>query len=77
MRGDVSAIAPLSPRQLFANRRALVFIAIWFAITLYTGVTGMATPGESQAIAWEAHLGGFLGGLAAFYLLDRRALRLN
>jgi membrane associated rhomboid family serine protease len=74
MRSDMSHIKPLGPRALLRNSRALVFIAIWFAITLLTGVTGMVTPGETQAIAWEAHIGGFIGGLAAFYLLDRCAL---
>jgi membrane associated rhomboid family serine protease len=74
MRTDVSHIKLLGPRALLQDGRALVFIAIWFAITLLTGVTGMVTPGETQAIAWEAHLGGFIGGLAAFYLLDRPAL---
>lgn len=74
MRSDLSKITPLSPFQLVTNRRALLFIAVWFAITLYTGVTGMATPGEAQAIAWEAHVGGFIGGLIGFYLLERPAL---
>jgi membrane associated rhomboid family serine protease len=77
MRRDLSQIAPLRPMELITNRRALLFILIWFVITLYTGVTGMATPGESAAIAWEAHIGGFFGGLLAFYILDRPALRSN
>jgi membrane associated rhomboid family serine protease len=75
MRTDLTALTPLGPLELLGNQRALLFIAIWFVITLYTGVTGMAAPGEPQAIAWEAHIGGFFGGLAAFYLLDRRAGR--
>jgi membrane associated rhomboid family serine protease len=74
MRSDLSHIRPPSFGALLRNRRALLFIVIWFAVTLLTGVTGMVTPGETQAIAWEAHLGGFAGGLIAFYLLDRRAL---
>ena len=48
-----------------------MFFAIWIAITLFTGATGgMQTGGESVRVAWDSHLGGFLAGLAAFYLLD-------
>jgi membrane associated rhomboid family serine protease len=74
MHADLRRVTPLSLLELLKNRRALMFIAIWFAITLFTGVTGMVAPGETQVIAWEAHVGGFLAGLVGFYLLDRRTL---
>ncbi len=62
---------PLSLAETFTNSRAIVFIAIWFGITLLTGIGGIGAPGEVARIAWEAHVGGFIGGLLLFGLLDR------
>lgn len=61
---------PLSLVATFTNPRALVFILVWFAITLFTGIGGIGAPGEEARIAWEAHVGGFVGGLLLFGLLD-------
>ncbi|XWN34212.1 MAG: rhomboid family intramembrane serine protease [Devosia sp.] len=58
----------LSLMETFRNRRALVFIIVFFAINLFIGVGGNAAGGV--AIAWEAHLGGFITGLLAFKLFD-------
>lgn len=52
--------APLAP--LF-SRQLLIFSAVWAAINLLAGVTGLGFGGESGLIAWQAHLGGFLAGL--------------
>lgn len=54
--------------QTFTNRSAVAFIGIFFLINLGIGLAGSATGGV--AIAWEAHLGGFLVGLLAFRLFD-------
>jgi membrane associated rhomboid family serine protease len=40
-----------------------VFSAVWAAINLLAGVTGMGMGTQAVAIAWQAHLGGFLAGL--------------
>lgn len=65
---------PASLGELLVNRRALVFTAVVLAITLFSGGTGWT--GNSflaeSSIAWEAHIGGFIGGLFAFYVLARR-----
>lgn len=65
---------PLSFGELVTNRRALIFMAIWLLVTLFSGASGWT--GNSfmaeGGIAWEAHIGGFIGGLAAFYGLARR-----
>jgi membrane associated rhomboid family serine protease len=76
LRRDVRAIEPLSFGALMRNRGALIFMAVWLLITLATGAVGfdegVLGVGEQLQIAWEAHIGGFLGGLFAFYLLDRK-----
>ena len=67
-----------SPMQLLRNGKALVFAALFLAMTLFTGAA-MALTGtaflEERNIAWEAHLGGFIAGLILFYLLDKKPFR--
>lgn len=68
---------PATLGELLVNRRALVFTAVVLAITLFsggTGWTGNSFMAESS-IAWEAHIGGFIGGLFAFYVLAPRVQR--
>ena len=71
--GDPLTTRPLSPAQLLSNRNAIIFTVVWLAITLYSGASGFT--GNSYMadgeIAWEAHIGGFVSGLVAFYLLQR------
>ncbi len=57
--------------DLLANRRALVFLAIWFGVNLLFGLFPRAA-GASEQIAWEAHIGGFAAGLLLFGLFDKR-----
>ena len=52
----------------FRNRSALLFIVIWFGINLAVGLGSSVSGG--QAIAWEAHIGGFLVGLLLFRIFD-------
>lgn len=60
----------LSWRELLANSRALLFMLVWLGITLITSASGLGgSPFETINIAWEAHLGGFVSGIAAFYLI--------
>lgn len=65
---------PLTFPELLRNRRALLFTAVLLALTLFSG--GTSWTGNSflseSSIAWEAHIGGFIGGLLAFYVLAPR-----
>ena len=68
---------PLQFPELLRNSKALMFMAIWLVLTLFSGAggwTGNSFVAES-GIAWEAHLGGFIGGLIGFYAFARRAVR--
>ena len=73
-RMDIATVRPLRPLEILTNRRALIFTLIWIAVTLFSGASGWtgASFMEEGRIAWEAHLGGFVAGLIAFYWLDRR-----
>jgi len=55
--------------QMVLNRQVLVFLAVWFAANyLFAFIPLPGTMGAG--IAWEAHMGGFLVGLAIFPFLD-------
>lgn len=63
--------APAEP--IFAalrNPRAFAFVLVWFGVNVLFGLTGGLGAGMSGAIAWEAHIGGFVAGLLCFSLLD-------
>lgn len=60
-------VAPL--RETFRNRTALAFVGFWFAINIVFGVTSIGAGGD--AIAWQAHFGGFFAGLFLFPYIDR------
>jgi membrane associated rhomboid family serine protease len=73
--GPESRFARAPPRaarliEVLTDRRALIFIAIWFATNVIFGA-GAGPLGLSEApVAWIAHIGGFVGGLALFPLFD-------
>jgi membrane associated rhomboid family serine protease len=67
--------AHLRPRQTIGemarNRGAAVFLLVWFASNLLFGLASAPLGMTDAAIAWEAHIGGFLAGLLLFPWLDR------
>lgn len=74
---DHAKLRVLSFGELIRHRQALAFTALFLVMTLFTGASQSlgqtAFTGES-AIAWEAHLAGFIAGIGLFYLLDRSSL---
>lgn len=65
----------LSFGELLRSRNAVIFTIVFFVLQLLTGAseatTGTALISEG-VVAWEAHLGGFMAGLAMFYVLAPR-----
>jgi membrane associated rhomboid family serine protease len=59
-----------SLREVLRDRRAMSFIAVWFGVNIVFGLAAMPLGLVEGGIAWEAHIGGFLAGLALFPLLD-------
>jgi membrane associated rhomboid family serine protease len=72
---QMATLKPLTPLQILKNKQALLFSIMWLGLTMFTATsqyfTGTAFL-EERVVAWEAHLGGFIAGLIAFYLLDRK-----
>lgn len=57
--------------ELMRNRSAVVFLAIWLATNFLFGVIALPLGAETTAVAWDAHLGGFIAGFFLPPLLDR------
>ncbi|OCW58814.1 rhomboid family intramembrane serine protease [Hoeflea olei] len=66
-------LAHLNPRasvaQSLRNRTVVGFLAVWFGINLLAA-GGFSFGIADSAIAWEAHVGGFLFGFLCFSLFD-------
>lgn len=66
---------PLVPLlNLVRDRRAATFIVAWFLANLLFGIGSLSLGFAEGAVAWQAHIGGFLLGLLFFPLFDRRSL---
>jgi len=50
----------------------LAFLAVWFGINFLFGLWSLPIGAEDQAVAWQAHIGGFLAGLLLFSWFDPR-----
>jgi membrane associated rhomboid family serine protease len=65
---------PMQPTRLapLFSRQVLMFTATWIAINLVMGLTSFgASLAGGGAIAWQAHVGGYLVGLVLAGLFDR------
>jgi membrane associated rhomboid family serine protease len=60
--------APLA--SSLQDPRVLAFLLVWFGVNLLFGLGSIGMAGVEQAIAWQAHIGGFLAGLLAFAAFD-------
>ena len=59
-------------RQVGSLTSILPIAGIWIALNVFFGISG-TTPGASgEAVAWAAHVGGFIYGLAAIHLFVPR-----
>lgn len=71
-----AAFAPAEPLTRALRRPPVIaFLVIWFGFNFVFGMGSLSIEGHAQAIAWQAHIGGFLVGLLLFSLFDpvRRA----
>ena len=60
----------LSIPEALSNRSVLVFSGIWFLTNFLIGFGQIFGSVAGGAIAWEAHIGGFLFGFLFFPIFD-------
>jgi membrane associated rhomboid family serine protease len=71
-RTDTAAyLVPAAPLlQTLRDPRILAFLVVWFGLNILFGVGAVGAFGVDQAVAWQAHIGGFVAGLLLFPLFD-------
>lgn len=68
---DAAYRIPAIPlRAALSDPRILAFLAVWFGINLLFGLGSLSFAGNEQPVAWQAHVGGFVGGLLLFGMFD-------
>jgi membrane associated rhomboid family serine protease len=68
----VLTLVPIFIFPWFIELPALFFLGVWFLVQFTSGlVEGLAVPG-AEPIAWWAHAGGFVAGIALLPLFRRR-----
>jgi membrane associated rhomboid family serine protease len=60
----IVVVVPILFLPLFFEMPALIFVGIWFLLQVLQGTAEVLAPFASGGVAWWAHVGGFLAGLA-------------
>jgi membrane associated rhomboid family serine protease len=55
---------------------ALVVIGLWIVLQIISGIASFTQSAQTGGIAYMAHIGGFVAGLALAFLLSGRSLRI-
>lgn len=71
-RGRIATILPLFVFIRIVEIPAVFYLLAWFAVQLYAGISAGAQGPLVGGVAWWAHVGGFLFGVAAAPLLVHR-----
>jgi membrane associated rhomboid family serine protease len=56
--------------EVFSDPRALIFVGVWLTTNIVFGAGAQVLGLSDAPVAWIAHIGGFVGGLALFALFD-------
>jgi membrane associated rhomboid family serine protease len=70
-RGRITTILPIFVFIQIVEIPAVIYLLIWFAIQLYAGIEAGQQGATMGGVAWWAHVGGFLFGLALAPLLAK------
>ena len=71
-RGRITTILPLFVFIQMVEVPAVFYLLAWFAVQLYAGISAGAQGPLIGGVAWWAHVGGFLFGVAAAPMLIHR-----
>lgn len=74
-RSKVLMLIPIFYIPFFFNIKAYLYLAYWFILQLVNGTVDFANGMDGAGVAFWAHVGGFVGGIALYRLfLDRNYL---
>jgi membrane associated rhomboid family serine protease len=65
----VVVLVPVLFFPLFFTLPAIVFTGLWFLAQVLSGTAQLSTGSEAGGVAWWAHVGGFVAGIALTPLL--------
>lgn len=63
-RGRILTILPIFIFVQFIEIPAVIYLLFWFAVQLYAGLEAGSRAGAMGGVAWWAHVGGFMFGVA-------------
>lgn len=68
--GRVLTLVPVLIFPLFFQFPAVLFLALWLLLQVFSGLMGAA--GMAQPVAWWAHIGGFVAGMALIHVFRKK-----
>jgi len=68
----ITVLLPLFFVLQFIELPALVVLGFWFVLQFLNGAATLVVSSETGGVAWWAHIGGFVGGIAIFFLFRPR-----
>jgi membrane associated rhomboid family serine protease len=71
-KSTIISIVPIIIIPLLLPIPALIYIGLWFLGQLLSGTTSLMLSDSATGIAFWAHIGGFLGGVATYKFFDSR-----
>ena len=71
-KAQILTLIPILFIPLLVNLPAFLFLGFWFLIQIFSGTLSIASHATEGGVAWWAHIGGFLFGIAAAPVLARK-----
>jgi membrane associated rhomboid family serine protease len=65
----IITLVPIFIIPFFIRVPALIYLAIWFFMQVYSGTINSILGGAGSGVAWWAHIGGFVSGIVLLKLL--------
>lgn len=75
-RARIRTLIPLGFMYQTSDLPAVVFLGLWIALQVLSGTAALRDPSSAGGVAWWAHVGGFVTGIACVLIEGRRPFRL-
>jgi membrane associated rhomboid family serine protease len=71
-RARVVTAVPLFFYPIVFELPAVIYLGFWFLLQIWSGFVSLANPSDVGGVAWWAHIGGFVAGMALLAVFKRR-----